>query len=96
MNLLLIISLILCVVCLNILWYIIKDILSKNGYRVHYFYDHLSDIYNLSNLIKNELNFELRKKYSLVKRIWIFLAVLFFVILASLFVRFEIFRLFTI
>ncbi len=96
MNLILIISLIFCVVSLNILWYVIKDMLKKRGYRVHYFYNHLSDIYNLSRLIENEQDFALKKKYKRLKSVWVILLILFFTLVATLFLRFEVFRLFTI
>ena len=94
MNLLLILGLIFCAVAVNILWYRIKDILKRRGYKVHYLYDHLSDIYNLSDLIRNERDVNLKSKYKGMKNLWFFFVVLFLMFSIILIMRFEVLGLF--
>lgn len=54
---------ILLVILANILHFTMKNILSKNGYKVTYWYGHLKDYSNFFHLIKKEENRHLKVRY---------------------------------
>ena len=56
--------LLILVLIVNVLWYLIKSILSENGYKVSYWSNHFRDIPNFKKLISTTENETLKKKYS--------------------------------
>ena len=56
--------LLILVLIVNVLWYLIKSILSENGYKVSYWSNHFRDIPNFKKLINTTENETLKKKYN--------------------------------
>jgi hypothetical protein len=48
------------------LWYLIKNVLQKNGYKTDPFRNHTKDIANLHDLINWEKNPQKRRQYTLL------------------------------
>lgn len=51
-----------CALMVNIYWYIIKDILKKNGFKT-YLFIHFDDLGNFQHLINNTLDVQLKNNY---------------------------------
>ncbi|UII34117.1 hypothetical protein LVD17_09855 [Fulvivirga ulvae] len=49
----------------NIFYYQMKHTLKVAGYKVNYFYGHFTDLLNMYDLIKNEKDKKLKRKYSI-------------------------------
>ena len=85
----LIVILAISVIWLNIVWYLIKEILKKKGCQAYYFVGHLKNISDFRRVIKKEKNEQLLVKYLRIMNLWKFSMLLFLIVLFCLIIRYN-------